>query len=237
MPLYAETFEQVADRFKEWLVDRDLEGDYVENIALDYINRANQNLWGRAFWDDLMVHAALTLSNKQATFPADYGRTYCVYHDQDSDGKPDFFYCKDGRYGQGYRLTRTYSPAAGSSFTAKFFATPSYTPYLLYQKRLDDFTGTGTEYIFWPAELLLKEAQCVCKEDDDDLDASYDKLSLRRNQLLEDLKTYHQFANTDFRMEQNDAAGTPVSNEDFNLADGGSGEPNLYDNSRDDGLI
>ena len=99
MPLYTETYADVLARFKEWMTDRDNVGDYVADIALDYINRANQTLWGRAFWDDLMAHQALTLSGAVATLPSDYGRIYCVYHDQDADGKPDWYYYKDGRYG------------------------------------------------------------------------------------------------------------------------------------------
>lgn len=236
MPLYAETYKQVADRFKEWLTDRDNAGDHIIDVTLDYINRANQVLWGRAFWDDLMAHQALTLVSLVATLPADYGRTYCVYHDSDGDKKPNGYFYREGRVGEGYRFGRTYSKAAGSAFTFSFFYAPSYTPYLLYQKTLEDFVGTGIEYLFWPAELLLKEAQCLSKEDADDLDATYDKLSIRRNQLLDDFKKHHQFANTDFRMEQNDALGNRVQNDSYDLEGGGSGEASTFDNSRDNGL-
>jgi hypothetical protein len=239
MPLYAETYEQVADRFREWMTDRDNSGDFVGDIALDYINRANQVLWGHTFWDDLMTHAALTLSGLAGTFPAAYGRTYCMYHDSDGDGKPDWYYYKDGKPGKGYRLTRTFSRAAGSSFVATFFLSPTNTPYLLYQAVLDDFTGQGTEYIFWPAELLLKTAQCLYKEDADDLGVDYDKLNAARRVLLERHEMGHQFANADYVMDQNDAGGKEVQNEAYALDGGGDGLGNAFrdDNSRDNGLI
>jgi hypothetical protein len=58
-----------------------------------------------------------------------------------------------------------------------------------------------------------------------------------RNKLLSDFKADHQFVNMDFRMEQRDAVGNMVENEDYSLGDGGEGVYNPYDNSRDTGLI
>jgi len=237
MPMYSETYETLSKRFKEWVTDRDHTGSYVSDIILDYINRAKEVLCDKAFWEDLMKQSSLTLTNKVASLPSDYAKTYGVFHDSDGDGKPDFFYYNNGKYENGYRLQRTFSKAAGSSFTMSFFRDPSYTVTLLYQALLEDYTGEGTEYLFFPGELMLKQAQILYKEDADDVGGDYDRLVVAFNKLLTEFKAGHQYSNPDFKMEQNDAQGNVVQNENYNLLDGGNGDNHSYDNSTDTGLL
>ena len=230
MPIYTETYTEVSNRFKEWMTDRDNTGDYVTNISLDYINRARQVLSEKTFWDDLMKHSDLTVASRIATFPSDYGRTYGMYHDADGDDKADWHYYKDGKYDKGYKLIRNYDKTTGSTFTATFYRAPDYTPILLYQVSLANFVGSGTEYLFFPAELLLKQAQILYKEDADDLGGDYDRIINSFKQLLMEHKAGHQFSNPDYVMEQNDATGNLVQNEDYSLDGGGDGYNNTNNN-------
>ena len=118
-----------------------------------------------------------------------------------------------------------------------FFRDPSYTVTLLYQALLEDYTGEGAEYLFFPSELMLKQAQILYKEDADDTGGDYDRLVVAYNKLLSDFRTGHQYSNADFKMEQNDAQGNVVQNKNYNLLDGGNGDNHSYDNSTDTGLL
>jgi hypothetical protein len=236
MPLYSETYTDVANRFKRWIAKEcDNADDNITDVTLDYINQANQSLWNASYWDDFMVHSDLTVSSRAASLPSDFGKLYAIYHDQNGNDKPDWFYYKDGRYGRGYRLVTTNTKAAAATFSITFFRNPSYTPSIIYQKTLANFTGTGTEYIYWPALLLLREAQLLFKEDADDLDASYDKLEKRRNRELELFQMHHTFTNADMEIEIKDAMGNALDNENYDLGEGGDGVYNPYDNTTDDG--
>lgn len=237
MPIYTETYLQISNRYKEWLTDQDRIGDFVTDVIKDNINRARQRLWESNYWDDLMVEQSLTLVDKAVTLPSNYGKTHSVFHDTDSDGKPDYYYYRDGRPAEGYKLRDIYDKDTGHSFKMTFYLDPNETPIILYQKIIDDFTGTDTEKLFFPGELLLKEAQLLHKEDADDLGTDYDKLKIKRDLIYSDYQDGHQFVNPDFRMEQNDADGNRVDTVAYDLSSGGGRVFNPNDNSFDTGFL
>ena len=240
--MHAVSIKTVYGRLREWLLDQGNVGDYVTDVSLDLLNRANQNLWGKQFWQDLMKWQLLTLTNKVATLPSDFGKTYCVFEDSDSDGKPDKYYYLNGKPINGYRKETVYTKADGKSFTFRFFQTPGSPLYLLHQKVIDDFTAAGVaeateaarEYIFWPEELLLLEAQLIHKQDADDTgDGNYDRIKAAHKDIYTAFKRSAQFDNPDYVLEQNDAAGTRVSNQSSDLLGGDSFGGFHHDNSMD----
>ena len=243
MPMHTAVVKTVYNRYLEWLLDQNNVGEFVSNVAIDNINRARQRLWGKDFWNDLMEHYTLTVdADRYATLPATYGKTYCVYHDQDGDNKPDWYYYNNGRYGRGYRREAAYTGTAAKTFKFLFFRAPDHTPILLHQKILADFVApigtTAAQYIFFPEELLLSEAQLLHKEDADDTnDGNYDRMEKANRKLLNNYKRFSQFTNPDFVFEANDAEGNRVENESYDMRGGGQGMSNLYDNSHDNGLL
>jgi len=240
--MHAVTVATVYNRLKEWLLDQSNTGDYVTDVSLDLLNRANQELWGMDWWEGLMLRETLTLSSNVATLASDYGKTYCVFEDVDSDGKPDKYWYRNGSPSDGYRVERTYTVAAGKTFKFRFYQSPSVDPTHLYQRRIDDFTaanasGATTGYIFWPEELLLLMAQIIHKRDADDTgDGNYDRIVVDFKRNLREFKRWEQFANNDFVLEQNDANGIRMYNPSYDLLGGDSLGSPIHDNSMDGGL-
>jgi hypothetical protein len=154
--------------FNEWLENSPTGGAYVTDITLNYANRAQDSLWSDPpnGWTLLTKTAQLTISSLVANMPADFGMPIHVYSDDDSDGKPDRYYFKDGRLIDGFKFTHTFTKAAGHSDSITFYQAPIEPVYLDYQVKLTAFVGTGTEYLFFPMNLMLGKMQylrCIDK--------------------------------------------------------------------------
>ena len=159
--MFADTYSGLAATFNEWLENSPTGGDYVADITLDYANRAQDSLWSdpATGWTLLMRSEALTISNLVASLPSGCGLLVHVYSDDDSDGKPDRYYFKDGRLIDGFKFVPGFAKATGHTRSIRFFQAPIEPVYCDYQVRLDAFAGTGTEYLFFPKNLMLGKMQ------------------------------------------------------------------------------
>lgn len=230
MGYFTDTYEDIEKRLNDWLID---EGGNVTDLALDLLNRAQKSLWNAAPWEYLIVDLALTLNASRAVvLPVGFGKVIDVYHDSDGDGRPDFHYYKDGRLDNGYTIRDSFSKASGHSFTMTFFASPSVVPHLLYQKQLDDFAGTGTEYSYFPGDLLLLQAQFIHLTDAGVIENNeYKPIVSRYEREMHQYKVAHQWVNEEMRVIVNDDSGVEIATDQYSL-DGGS--DGILDSNRRD---
>jgi hypothetical protein len=138
-------------------------GKNVLDLPLSLANRAQDNLWAKKPWSNLAVRVAMTLVNGTYTFPAGFGRIIDMWADLTGVGTPTYYFHDGDSYTGGYRLDAGFSKAAGYARTITFNYAQNTNPYLRYQKLLDNFTGVAgtTEYSFFPAELIILEAQKI----------------------------------------------------------------------------
>lgn len=233
MSIWGDTYDTVKNRFTDWVLG---ESDSIgagdeDSLTLDTINRAQDELWRYRRWDDLIASSELTLdSNRDASLPSDFGSVMRVYHDSDSDGRPDFDYYENSDHATGYTIRSNFTKAAGHSWTMHFYRSPAHTPVLLYQKKIDDFVGTGTEYSFFPAELLLRKAQMLFNGDNGDEDVGIEKAYLT---ALRDYEQKHYQQNLNQKFVQNDIRGVALNLESYALSGDSDAFSNTFDNSRD----
>jgi len=236
MAYRSDTYTSVANRLKDWMQDASDTGGNVTSRILDLVNRANQSLWMERPWAGLVVRSALTLSSgKTYTLPAACGVILDVYHDTDSDGRPDGHYYEDSSdTARGYYVSRSYAKDTGFAQTITFMATPSSAPYIRYVKLLEDFAGTGTEYLYFPSELLVAKAQMFHLEDGG-LSAGdmYKAIQQKFTREMTNFMQSQQFENREQRMMILDDQGTEVSTDRYNLGGGPESEPSPYDPSYD----
>ena len=240
--LFSDTYTTIANRFKNWLQQSNEGAVYVADLALDYANRAQDSLEMEASrgWNYLTAdRVALTLGGStglECTLPTDCGVLLAVYHDANGDYKPDMYFYKDGKIVAGFQFTDTFAPTTGHARKIKFYYAPTGVPYCRYQKILADFTGTGTEYSFFPGQLLLLEMQrqrCIEKG----LLNEYKSIDAEYTKQLRKFKEQHQNCAEAMEIDINDANGLPVSIPEYGLGAGTRqrqlfGRRNDYDHVR-----
>jgi hypothetical protein len=219
--LHSDLFSNIKNALLDWMDDQDNTGGNVSDTALLLLNRAQDSLERQYAWDMLVKDAALTLGGadgRTANLPTDYGEVLAVYIDSNSDGKPDFFYYRDSSdVSNSYKMRFTFVPATGFAGTIQFQSTPQNTPYIRYKVKLADFAGTGTEYSFFPFDLLLLEAQYIHIVESGLVGPDYAAIEKRRKEVLRDFRQEHQFKNNDMRCVQNDARGYPIYNGGYSM--------------------
>lgn len=227
-------YSDIYNRLLDWMSDVANTGGNVSNRARDLLNRAQEQLRIYRAWDGLLKRSQLTVTDKVATLPDDCREIVRVWHDSDSDGKPDFYYYQDSkRPDDGYYITDTFAKATGHTRTMTFYAAPSYDPYVEYIHSLDEFTGDGTEYSYFPGELLLATAQLIHVTESGIVGNEYSAIERRQSHLMLDYEQSHQYQNIDPRSVQNDDDGVEIELEDFNLYDGAGGIVSHFDNDYD----
>lgn len=236
MPFVADLYSEIKNRFLDF-IDEDNTGANVSDLALDYLNRSQKALRMYRKWEELLVTASLTLSGNSATLPADCGELLRVYHDSNSDGAPDWYYFhRDSDTSRGYYITNTFAKATGHTRTITFYSTPSHTPKIDYIQVLTDFVGTGTEYSFFPGELLLCKAKELYLLDaglvnQPEIKAIKDQLK----ELLADYIAGHQYVNYPMEAVVLDDVGVPITFETYSFDHGVSGATTSQDNDYDTG--
>lgn len=146
----------------DWLNNRTI-GQAISDYPLILANRAMKSLWMAREWQRLMKETALTITSGVASLPAKFGREVAIGSSLADSGQIDWKFCKDSQVGRGYKITSTFDKATGHTMSMTFF-TPydtGSTIYLRYIEYLDNFTGTGTEYSFFPANLIILAAQKI----------------------------------------------------------------------------
>jgi len=229
---FNETFSDIANRFQTWS-QADNVGTLVTNNRKDYLNRAQRWLQQERDWDGQVEQTSLTVRNSYASLPSDLVSLVAVGYDQEGDGKAEWFYYKSGRRGHGYRLVPTFTKAAGLSWQIQLFSGWPYVPNLvLYQKRLEDFEDSGTEYSFFPGELLLRVAQMIRQGEFEKGSDKYNRISRDVDVLL---KKYIglQFQNNEMRRVIVDDNGNPIHIDAYSLTGGKQKQPSWIENSRD----
>lgn len=223
MAYRSDTYATVANDFKEWLRIGNV-GENITDLALRFLNRAQVALNIHKPWKGITKrYQSLSLTSGSGTYPVDCAKIVRCYEDTNGDKLPDKFYFeRTTRTDDGYIIRPTFTKAAGWSATIDFYSTPSNTIYLDYIQILTDFAGSGTEYSFFPAEMLLKKAQILFLEEDGRINTDEYKMLL--SSLTSDLIDFSQnnIENLDMRMEIKDSVGRNVSIEGYNLADGPS---------------
>jgi hypothetical protein len=164
--LNADLFANIKNAFLDWMDDQDNTGGNVADTALSTLNRAQDNLERYECWDGLVKDANLTLGGtdgRTANLPTDFsGEIVAVGTDPTGDGKLDTLYFKDSTdISNGYKIRYVFTPATGYAGTIQFLSTPQNTPVIRYKIKLTAFTGRGTEYSFFPFDLLLAEAKYI----------------------------------------------------------------------------
>lgn len=205
-----ETIESVSNRFKVWMPCSNVTDD-IADLTIDYLNRARQWLESQKWsLDQLKTVVSITLNDSnQYDCPANLKTILEVYSDSTISGFPDIqFYEDHNDVAQRYTKLFVHDTATGGYWTLTF---PGTSPYLSslkmkYARFLDDYTGEGTEYSFFPGELLLRTGQKLFNEDSrlDDEQAqiiarshaemlfNYEK-SIERNNQIPDLTPKDSF--------------------------------------------
>lgn len=220
MPYNNETYAEISPRLSDWV--QFSSGGNVGNPTLDLLNRAQNWLIDYLKWEGVTKRVTLSITNKVATLPSDLVAILSVYEDADSDGRPDTFYYASGNTGEGYLVTDSFTKAAGQAKTITFFNTPNNSVTLEYQGQLYDFTGEGTEYSFFPGELLIRTAQLIHIEETGLSGAEMGVIRNSQAKLAESYRAKSQYNNRKLSMRINDALGNEVFTPGFDLAEGES---------------
>jgi hypothetical protein len=191
-------------------------GQSVINKALSYANRAQNNLWAKKPWCDLATDIDVALVNNSFTFPANFGRIVSIWADLSGLGVPDYWYYEGGIYEKGYKLRDSFTNANGHQWTISFHFTQTSSVKMIYQRLLEPFTGEGTEYLFFPLNLILLECQKINLREKGQLN----ELAAIKEAFDDEFKDYcnaHQWVNYDSTARINDRNGYQISTDSFSL--------------------
>lgn len=197
----SDTYTSIKNVLSDWLQG---EGSAVTDLELDLINRAKDYLARYRQWDELKKRLTLTLDSDGRTvtnFPTDIQAIVEVGLDTDGDGRLDYFFHRDDyRPGRGYYIVNSFTVAAGHSRAMVFNDPPSGDPVMVYHVSLADFAGSGTEYSYFPKELMIKTAQKLFIEDS----GAHDEYGVIDKAFREQMREYeqlHQYQNTAMHQE------------------------------------
>jgi hypothetical protein len=139
------------------------------NLGLKVVNMAKDWLCMYKPWRDLLVlyQPVFDLATRIMTLPANYGQIVEVYTDPSNIGKPVWVYTlRDNDVAKRYDEITTYTAALG--FTRQLQWPPTVfipqTPWIRYSRVLDDYTGTGTEFSFFPMGLMLVTCKKILQD-------------------------------------------------------------------------
>lgn len=239
---YKGVLQNVYKRFLDWADDVENAGNNITNVALDYINRAQEEIRAHRLWEELYTRADLTVSNKSASLPSDLGEIVKIGYDTNGDGRMDnYFYQDSSKEDRGYYITNTYTKAAGKSQTITFNLDPNYTPVIFYIKVLEDFTaaeatGETSIYLFFPESLMLAKAKEIYLLDGDLIGNELAAVQQEVKNKLADYEAGHQWVNVEINRDFIDEEGELVTMEGYDIANGDTGiSYSKYSNSYDHG--
>lgn len=195
----------------------------VSDLVLTLSNRAQQNLWAKKPWSNLAVRVALSLSSGVYTLPANFGRIIDIWADLSGQGIPSYWFYDGDNYEGGYRLDAGFTKAGGYARTITFHYGQQSSAYMRYQKLLDDFTGEGTEYSYFPPNLVLLEAQKISTMEKGNV-KEWQALSAMFEEVFKDFCNATQWINYDPNPKLNDRNGNEVQLESYSL-NGSSSKP------------
>jgi len=168
MSYFSETY--LADfrpRILDFISNHD-SSDNVSDVALEHANRAQKNLWMKKPWDDLAVEVDVILVSNSYALPSDFGRVIWLYANLDGTGAAGYLVWNSLDY-DGYKIRDVFTKASVHSLTLSFNYDQTDSIKMIYQKVLPDFTGSGNEYLFFPANIMLLEAEKINLREKGDL--------------------------------------------------------------------
>jgi hypothetical protein len=122
--------------------------------VLEYSNLAQKHLEMKQILNPLVTSSVLTFTDDTAPCPTDMRKFIDMRADADADGILDYPYVIN----RDFEFVRSFAKLTGWTISLKMHIASSrslYEPtYLIYQKALEELTGVGTEYLFFPKSLM-----------------------------------------------------------------------------------
>jgi len=230
VPYHSETYaNDIRPIVLDWMTNAG-RGKNVADAALSIVNRAQKNLWERKPWSNLVTQVTVALTNNQYTFPSDFGRVIDVWADMSGTGVADYWYYEADNYERGYKLVDSFSKDTGHSWVIEFFYPQGSAVKMRYQKVLEDFVGTGTEYSFFPANLVLLEAQKINTREKGNV-KEWQMLKGDYEEALKDYCSANLWVNADTLPRMNDRMGNELIPGSYSLSGESSGSYSSLPNS------
>lgn len=221
MPYFGDTYlTDIRPVLQDWLTNSGT-GKNVTNLPLTLTNRAQKNLWAKKPWSNLVVRVAMTLTSGAYTLPADFGRIIDVWADLNGQGTPTYWFYDGDSYEHGFRIDAGFTKAAGYARVLTFNYLQQSNVYIRYQKILSDFTGSGTEYSYFPANLILLEAQKINTLEKGSL-KEWQAVSMMFDELFKEFCNATQWVVADATPRINDRFGNEIITESYSLGGDGS---------------
>lgn len=229
----------VYKRFKDWADDTANTGDNVTDLALDAINQARDELRMHQKWEELMVRATLSITDRVATLPDDIGEVLWVAEVDGNGRRKKFYFQNSNDTSRSYVINNTYDQTAPHSQTWTFIMAPSGNIDVAYIKRLPDFTaaqvanGADPVYLFFTENLLLTKAKEIYLLDGDMITDELGAVQAKLEKLLGDFEEAHQWVNYDLKIDILDDYGQVMDMEIYDMQGGLGPSNSRYDNSYD----
>jgi hypothetical protein len=179
------------------------------------------NLWQAKPWDDLVTDVTCDLSANAYTFPVNFGRIIDVWGDLNGTGVPSYWYYAADVYEKGYKLRDSFTKATGHTWIITFYWPQPAPVKMRYQRLLEEFTGTGTEYSFFPANLLLLECQRINTLEKGNV-KEWQAVVAEYDRVFKDYCNAHQWVNADPLPRMNDRLGHELMMEGYSLDGSGT---------------
>lgn len=215
MGYFTDTYlDHIRPVLLDWLTNSG-RGKNVTDLALSLANRAQKNLWAKKAWCDLVTDASISLSSGSFTFPANFGRIIDIWGNLDGTGVPSYWYYEADSYEKGYKLRDSFTAATGHAWTITFHYPQSDTQ-MRYQRLLSDFTGNGTEYSFFPSNLLILECQKINTRDKGNT-KEWQMIKADWEEEFKDFCNCHQWVNYDPTPKMRDRNGSEIITNEYSL--------------------
>jgi hypothetical protein len=227
-------YATIINRLNDWL---NVAGGNVSDIGLDLMNRAQARLQREVEWDGRIYRHTCVMTGLSTPMPDNFLQEVRVFHDLNGDGKPDYFYYQNGDAQNGYKKEDVFALATGHVITFTFFSPLQGTPIVEYIPVLADFTGTGTEYSYFPGELILKLAQLIHSEEmpDDMTNGGLKAIEKSYQMQLQEYRRAHYGANRDTKRIITDYHGNSIRPGNMSLDGMNDGRSSSF--SRDTDIV
>jgi hypothetical protein len=215
MGYFKETYKaDLEPILKDWITNIS-RGQNVQDVPLSLVNRAMKNIWQKKPWCDFATDVSVDLSSGSYTFPADFGRIISIWGDLSGTGVPSYWFYEAESAERGYKLRDSFTKAAGHEWIITFYY-PQTSVNMIYQRVLEDLDGTGTEYLAFPANLILLECQKINSREKGNIN-ELNAYSATFDIEFKEFCNAHQWVNYDPTPSFNDRNGVPVSVETYTL--------------------
>lgn len=202
-------------------------GQNVQDVQLEYTNRAIKNLWMKKPWTDCAVDYDLVLTNNSCALPSDFGRVIWMYANLEGTGAAGYMLWDSMDYG-GYKIRNSFVKATGHSLILTFNYVQEGEITMIYQRLLEKLIGEDDEYLFFPASIILLECQKIALREKGDL-KEYGAADAAFNVEFKEFVNSRQWVNQDPRGGFNDSYGSPIIMQRYSLDGKTSRNPSRFE--------